>query len=318
MSRTNKEKVKKIVFYLLSLLYTFVIKNCIRLYGRRDERTMKYPVSLCLIFKNEAPFLKEWIDYHRTIGVDHFFLYNNNSTDNYQEVLRYYIEAGIVTLVEFPYDHAQMKAYEHCFENYKGETNWIGFFDADEFICPRYDNNIKDWLFRFSKFHSVLIYFHVFGTGGLLKHDYSRNVIEQYYNCWPTLQNWGKCFVNTRFEISNYRTSRLHHSTCTFFRFLGFKISLPPINQFGDICPCTYVLGGLKGKREKADIYLNHYFTKSWDIYKKKIEQTDVFYKNNPKKDYNYFYFHEEQCSSRDYTITRFLIRMKLLQNIIN
>lgn len=318
MSRTNKEKVKKIVFYLLSLLYTFVIKNCIRLYGRRDERTMKYPVSLCLIFKNEAPFLKEWIDYHRTIGVDHFFLYNNNSTDNYQEVLRYYIEAGIVTLVEFPYDHAQMKAYEHCFENYKGETNWIGFFDADEFICPRYDNNIKDWLFRFSKFHSVLIYFHVFGTGGLLKHDYSRNVIEQYYNCWPTLQNWGKCFVNTRFEISNYRTSRLHHSTCTFFRFLGFKISLPPINQFGDICPCTYVLGGLKGKREKADIYLNHYFTKSWDIYNKKIEQTDVFYKNNPKKDYNYFYFHEEQCSSRDYTITRFLIRMKLLQNIIN
>lgn len=313
-----KGTIKKAKNYLLSMFYTIIIKNHIRLFGSMDNRKMKYGVSLCLIFKNEAPFLKEWIDYHRTIGVDHFYLYNNNSNDNFNEVLDNYVKEELVTLIDFPYDHAQMKAYEHCFENYKGESNWIGFIDADEFICPRYNNNIKDWLSRFSKFYSVLVYFQVFGTGGRLEHDYSKNVIEQYYNCWPTLQNWGKCFVNTRSRISNYRTSQLHHSTSTYYRFFGIRISIPPINQFGDICPCKYVLGDINRKREKADIYLNHYFTKSWDIYKKKLMQTDVFYKNNPKKDYNYFYFHEEKCTSRDYTITRFLIRMKLLQHIID
>lgn len=309
--------IRKIVYFILSLFYTGVTKKFIQLFGRRDKRALKYKVSLCLIFKNEAPFLKEWIDYHRTIGVDHFYLYNNNSTDNYKEILMEYVEKGIVTLIEFPYDHAQMKAYEDCFEKYRCESNWIGFFDADEFICPKYDTSIKDWLVRYDKFHSVLIYFHVFGTGGRLEHNSSMNVIEQYYSCWPTIQNWGKCLVNTRSKISNYGSSTLHHSTCTYYSFLGIKFSLPPINQFGHICPCTFVLGGVQNKMVKADIFLNHYFTKSWDIYKKKINQTDVFYKSNPKKDYNYFYFHEEKCTSRDFTITRFLIRMKLLQRII-
>lgn len=313
-----KALIKRIFFLIISLFYTVVVKNYIRIFGKQDTRKMKYRVSLCLIFKNEAPFLKEWIDYHRTIGVDHFFLYNNNSTDNYKEVLTSYVELGLVTLIEFPYDHAQMMAYEHCFENYKMETNWMGFFDADEFICPRLHEDINDWLAKFDKFHSVLIYFRVFGTGGNLEHDYSKNVIEQYFNCWPTIQNWGKCFVNTRFIISNYGSPQLHHSTSTYLKFLGFRISLPPINQFGQICPCTYVLGGVKGKKEKADIYLNHYFTKSWDIYKKKVNQTDVFYKINPKADYKYFFFHEEKCISRDYTILRFLIRLKLLQKIID
>ena len=304
-------------FFLLSLFYTYIIKYGIFLFGRRDDRVMKYRISLCLIFKNEAPFLKEWIDYHRTIGIDHFYLYNNNSTDNYNEVLKDYLDQGLVTLIEFPYNHAQMRAYEHCYETFKTETNWIGFFDADEFICPHIHNNINDWLSKFSKFHSVLIYFHGFGTGGRLKHDYNKNVIEQYFNCWPTIHNWGKCFVNTRFIISNYNTPGLHHSTRTYVNLLGFRISLPPINQFGSICPCSYVLGGVDGKLKKADICVNHYFTKSWDIYKKKMNQTDVFFEKNPKMDINYFYIHEEKCVARDYTITRFLIRMKLLQNKI-
>lgn len=240
------QQIKRAKNFILSIIYTYIFKSWIKLFGSKDERKMKYRISLCLIFKNEAPFLKEWIDYHSAIGVDHFYLYNNNSTDNYKDVLRVYVEKGIVTLIEFPYDHAQMKAYEHCFEHYKTETNWIGFFDADEFICPRVENDINVWLTKFSKFRSVLIYFHVFGTGGKLEHDYSKNVIEQYFNCWPTLQNWGKCFVNTRFSISNFGSSVLHHCTSTYFNLFGLKLSLPPINQFGSICPVTYLLGGGK------------------------------------------------------------------------
>lgn len=38
------------------------------------------------MFYNEAKFLKEWLDYHLVIGVGHFYLYNNNSTDDYMPV----------------------------------------------------------------------------------------------------------------------------------------------------------------------------------------------------------------------------------------
>ena len=37
----------------------------------------KYKLSICAIFKNEANYLKEWIEYHRMVGVEHFYLYNS-------------------------------------------------------------------------------------------------------------------------------------------------------------------------------------------------------------------------------------------------
>lgn len=104
------------------------------MFGTHDRRKMKYQVSLCLIFKNEAPFLKEWLDYHLTVGVNHFYLYNNNSDDNYKEIVKPYVEKGIVTLIEWPYDHSQFKAYKHCYDNFRSETNWLSFLDADEFL----------------------------------------------------------------------------------------------------------------------------------------------------------------------------------------
>lgn len=307
----------KTKFFLKSVFYTYFIKNIIKWFGKADNRQMKHRISLCLIFKNEAPFLKEWIDYHRTIGVDHFYLYNNESNDNYSEVLKKYIDEKIVTLINYPGSQVQMEVYKHCFETFKDETNWIGFFDADEFICPKEKTDLNDWISNYSKFNSVLIYFLVFGTGGRLEHDYSKNVIEQYFNCWENIQNYGKCFVNTRATITNYNTGTLNHSTTSKFSLLGFNLHLPPINQFGDICPCTYVLGGVKGKKENSDIQLNHYFTKSWDIYKIKLNRSDGYFKDGPRKKLNYFYFHEEKCTSYDTTITRFLIKMKLLQKVI-
>ena len=48
----------------------------------------RYPLAICAIFKNEAPWLKEWIIYHhKVLGVKHFYLYNNDSTDNFIEIL---------------------------------------------------------------------------------------------------------------------------------------------------------------------------------------------------------------------------------------
>ena len=76
---------------ILMLFYNSICKSYINIFGKHDKRKMKYQVSLCLIFKNEAPFLKEWLDYHLTIGVSHFYLYNNNSDDNYLDVIKPYI-----------------------------------------------------------------------------------------------------------------------------------------------------------------------------------------------------------------------------------
>ena len=60
-----------------------------------------YQLAACLIFKNGAAYLKEWLDFHRLVGVEKFFLYNNDSSDEYEQVLAPYIAQGIVTVHDF-------------------------------------------------------------------------------------------------------------------------------------------------------------------------------------------------------------------------
>jgi hypothetical protein len=59
-----------------------------------------YDVGALAIFKNEAPYLREWIEYHLLIGVQHFWLVSNDCENEAESnsTLAPYISAGIVTL----------------------------------------------------------------------------------------------------------------------------------------------------------------------------------------------------------------------------
>ncbi len=129
----------------------------------------KYNVSICAIFKNEAMYLKEWIEFNNIVGVEHFYLYNNNSDDDYQAVLKPYIDKGIVTLMQWPYDQKQMECYMTCIKEYSFETKWLGFIDIDEFIVPKTTDSIYEFLQQFEKkAGSVNIYWKIFGSSGKL------------------------------------------------------------------------------------------------------------------------------------------------------
>lgn len=300
----------------MMIFFNTVCKLWITLFGKKDTRMLKYEVSLCLIFNNEAPFLKEWLDYHLTIGVNHFYLYNNNSTDNYLDIVRPYIDRGIVTLIDWPYNQAQMAAYKDCYERFRSESNWISFLDADEFICPKYKNSIKEWLKDFSKYPAVVIQWLIFGTGGKVNHDYSKNVIEQYYDSWDHFFIHGKCIINTRFDIANYDTAYLHHHTYMYYKIIGIRFVLPAVNQFKYICYHCTTWGGGKDKLKNATIHINHYYSKAWSVYISKKNKSDVFFSENPKGPMRFFR-NEMPCTTYNNTINRFLIKMKLLQGYI-
>lgn len=242
----KKNILTEFVPFVKMLFYNTVCKSYIELFGTHDRRQLKYRISLCLIFKDEAPFLKEWIDYHLAIGVDHFYLYNNNSTDNFREIVMPYIEKGIITLIDWPEQNSQFKCYKHCYDTFRNESNWISFLDADEFICLKEKNNLNEWLIQFDKYHAINIHWLMFCTGGVLKHDYSKNVIEQYYSSWTDFWMRGKCIINTRFDIANFNTWWVHHHTYMFRNIWGVRIVVPAVNQFGYICTVGKTWGGGK------------------------------------------------------------------------
>lgn len=127
----------------------------------------KYELSICAIFKNEAKNLESWIEYHRTFGVDHFYLYNTRSRDSFQQILEPYINKGIVTLVNWPeacsyqedqYRWAlstQIPAYENAVNFIaRNETKWLLFIDIDEFLVSS-EINIKDLLRIYDGFSCI-------------------------------------------------------------------------------------------------------------------------------------------------------------------
>jgi Glycosyl transferase family 2 len=61
----------------------------------QQNQSPKSHIAICLIVKNEAPYLLEWIAYHRVIGVDRFLIYNNDSTDETSSILEHLDRAGI-------------------------------------------------------------------------------------------------------------------------------------------------------------------------------------------------------------------------------
>lgn len=262
----------------------------------------QYSVSICAIFPNEALYLKEWLEFHKIVGVEHFYLYNNNSNDNYSEVLQPYISAGEVTLVEWPYAQGQVSAYFHCVENYCDESDWIGFIDIDEFVVPIQHDSIYEFLSGFKDVGSVLINWKFFGSAGIVERDISRLVTATFFRSWCKHMNIGKCFYNTAFGFSERNKEKgLPHTIWTVYE----NRDIPPVDIWHEMCP-----PGIQRKGEKNfPIQINHYVVKSWAEYKLKMERTDVFFKKNSHTE-DAFLYHDRDGVSVDINICKYMDRL--------
>lgn len=308
MFKLIKSVLRNFIYKLKLFLYWIVVK----LFCKKPKYNKKYAVSICAIFKNESDFLSEWINFHSMLGVEHFYLYNNNSTDGYMEVLKPFVESGVVTLVDWPYDQAQIRAYKDFYDRFREETQWVLFLDIDEFVCPKFENDILSWIKRYDSQPVILVYWKMFGTSGLLEHDYSKFVIEQYTVAWPKLYNVGKCFVNTDYDISVFDAS-VHHCTNVNLTVGSVSFRLPAVDQFRKFYEFKISEVPLLVDTNDYDIQINHYWSKSWNIYDKKRKSSDVYFKTNPKANINYFLRHEYMNTSSDHTIFKFLMKMKFI-----
>lgn len=136
---------------------------------RHDHTKPQYYLSICAIAKNEGPYFKEWIEWHRKQGVEKFYIYDNESTDETRQVLEPYIASGLVEYTYFPGQKRQLAAYDDCFERHRLDTRWLALIDLDEFIVPVKDKTIPDFLRRFEAFPVVEINWLVYGSGGAKK-----------------------------------------------------------------------------------------------------------------------------------------------------
>lgn len=138
------------------------------------------------IFRDDAPYLKEWIEFHRLVGVQHFYMINNLSVDHYLEVLQPYIDKGIVEVIDWPYEHVtvvdwnqiQCRAYEHVINKVQGKVKWLAILDTDEFVFPTEGDSLMDLLPQYEKFGGLAVNWQIFGTSFVSKIPEDKLLIE--------------------------------------------------------------------------------------------------------------------------------------------
>jgi len=104
---------------------------------------------LCTVLKNEARFVKEWIEFHHLAGFDKVVLYDDGSTDNLLDVLNnipsdYYV----YNKVDWKYNQhrfhvqteLQQQVISKCLDTYWDVSQVIAFADVDEFMFPCRDS----------------------------------------------------------------------------------------------------------------------------------------------------------------------------------
>jgi len=154
-------------------------------------------LGLLAIFRNEAHILDEFISFYRLQGVDHFYLINNASEDNYLPIIEKH--SAYVSLYHNDYVESttyldkggpQIPAYNDILKKVK--TEWLYTCDLDEFAYTRLDSefkNIKDFIEKTSEsYDQVLIPLRIFNSGGLIEQPSS--VIKGFRNAQELKTNY--------------------------------------------------------------------------------------------------------------------------------
>lgn len=215
----------------------------------------KYQYAVAAILKNEASYIQEWICYHLLMGFEHFYLYNNNSTDNIHEVLKPYIKKGIVTLTDYPGEAKQIEAYIDVVLKYEKETKWLAILDIDEFIQSASGTKLPDFLNKEKFANQYTLMGYMYGTS----HHKSKPdglVIENYTFHASSPYTRAKSIIRPFFCFSPH----VHSSHC-----YGGSIEVLP-----------------------TEFLLNHYYSKSEEEFLRKNSRGDAMFHNKPKPNLNF------------------------------
>lgn len=166
---------------------------------------------ICAIARMENHYIKEWVDYHLSLGFDHIFLYDNahQGEETIDEVIDVETKyKGVVTIIqEYDKMHRQVAVYTECYNTQ--QFDWIAFIDIDEFITFAKDSktgaamykDIHDFLLERADEDVIVLNWMTYGDSGKMK-DNGQPLLDRLTKPMPyhfSIENaWGKQPFNCR------------------------------------------------------------------------------------------------------------------------
>lgn len=238
-----------------------------------------YFLSLLATFKNEESSLKLWLEHYLWMGVDHFYLIDNGSTDNSRKVLAPYEKQGLVSIFYLPEKYKQRDHYVHVYgEAIKNHSVWVIIADVDEFWYVK-DSTLKKHLKSFSQYHVIFSKWRLFGSDGLIQQPDDIRVAITHRH--PEFHQLTKCIFQTKYIESHQ--IQIHSIESESNQFDGSEI-----------------------------FALNHYPIQSWEYFQKvKIRRGDSNSASlDNVRDEKYFKHYDEDTTFEDIDLQQMILRL--------
>lgn len=139
-------------------------------------RPARHGVALAAIVRDEARFIGEWARFHHAVGVRHFLVYDDASSDDTLAELRAALPPEALTVIPWAQRlsdirlhreiHNQVLAYAHAAGNFGGDFRWMAFVDVDEFLVPTGADTLDAALAGLGDIPNLSLPWHMFGFSG--------------------------------------------------------------------------------------------------------------------------------------------------------
>lgn len=235
-----------------------------------------YFLSLYAIFKNEAHIMKEWLKHYMREGVEHFYLIDNGSDDNYEDIIKPYMDKITLFHDDEKGYNVQPAIYQrHVFPKF-GETEWILCVDLDEFMYAK-SGTLASELRKpeYNDVGQIMVPWKLYGSSGHIQQP--KSVIESflYRKKLPyasSLDTYKKTIGRTK-AIENINGVHWYDNMKPGFRTIKCKDQ----NELTE------------EEQRNLPFQLNHYIIQSWEWFKNtKMTRGDSNFSQNIR-DENYF-----------------------------
>jgi hypothetical protein len=230
-------------------------------------KKFKHKFAIAAIVKNEGRYLQEWIEFHRLVGCTKFYIYDNSSNDNTQQILNYYADKGLVDWIEWPHMNSwlntQQLAYCHAIYRCRRQVQWLALIDVDEFLFSPYPQNFISFLDEYTDLPALIVYWDMFGTSGH-KLRPKGLVTENYTKRLDVLHPENKYRPLSKSIVQPHEVTAVSNVHCfqtKIWPVLGYDENRAPITRVNDIHP-------------QKRIRLHHYYTKSFQDWENRMNRT--------------------------------------------
>lgn len=228
--------------------------------GEGQGEGTEISVALCGIVRNEVKSIIEWLAHYKALGFDEFRIYDNESWDGTEVILRALDDAGEVIYKDWPRSVGpwpQRRAYRHVRK--WASSGWLAFFDVDEFLVLHSDGSIAGFLQRFPQdVAAIAVNWVVFGSGGQA-HYRPQPVTERFVDALPKGASWNRVLktIGRRRLLTDVGVHRVTPGTGRYVTASGIEAEFD---------------GPMRTKRAETGIAcLHHYMVKSLEEFEEKL-----------------------------------------------